>query len=69
MFETIEALIQNGKLAEAKSGLRAVAKIQELRPNQLVQFFRLCRRVGDFSWASQQLEKMGLIDVIKPIFA
>ncbi|MFZ3230556.1 MAG: hypothetical protein WA160_10165 [Pseudobdellovibrio sp.] len=61
MFLKIEQEIEKGNLVKARKALRQIAKLKELPQADLLKYFRLSRRVGDFQYGSTQLEKIGII--------
>ena len=58
MFKKVQDHIENAELAKASKILRSMTKLEQLSTQNLLAYFQLCRRVGDFHYGAVQLEKM-----------
>jgi hypothetical protein len=61
MFEKIKTLIEQGNLKKAVKALRSISKLIELKPKELLSYFQLIRRAGDFHHGALRLEKLGIL--------
>lgn len=61
LFQKIESRIRLGKLDEAKHLLLQIGSLKKLNEKDVLSYFRLMRRVGEFDKASLQIEKLGII--------
>jgi hypothetical protein len=58
MLQTIEMLISKGSLAQARARLAAIERPGELSRADLLHYFHLVRRAGDFQRGARRVEKL-----------
>jgi tetratricopeptide (TPR) repeat protein len=59
MYEKVLQFIERGDLKQAVKVLRSVGNLKALIPKDVLGYFQLSRRVGDFHHGALQLEKLG----------
>ena len=61
MLNSVQSYFEKGDLKKAVKALRAIGNVEKLSPTEMLRYFQLSRRVGDFQYGAIQLEKLGTI--------
>ncbi|MGZ3775643.1 MAG: hypothetical protein ACXVCY_16840 [Pseudobdellovibrionaceae bacterium] len=61
LFQKVDSGIQSGNLKQARQLLMKVGSLKKLNEKEILTYFRLMRRVGEFEKAALQIEKLGMI--------